>query len=90
MPTSVLFTAVYVAKEHKWSVAEKDMVEGPLTKIEISIWSLFSFISLISIACVFAFYRHISVESAVVLTSIYLLMCILISNEFLLSDWHTE
>ena len=90
MPTSVFFAVVYVPAESRWSADEKDMVGGPLQRVEFSFWSLSGLLFLIAVAVLFASRWDLYVETAVSLTAVYSLVCLLVSNEFLLSDWHTE
>jgi hypothetical protein len=92
MRSSVFFKVCYEEKSKKWSADEKDMYETNVTQyIECSIWSICSIALLLIIATLFSNSTWmLDIDTAITMTCLYTLTCLLLSNEYMYSDWHTE
>jgi protein-S-isoprenylcysteine O-methyltransferase Ste14 len=90
MHTSVLLNLVYDKEQAKWVFT--DAKKRPLVAqhLEISVWSIVSLSLLVVIASLFVSHTPLDSSTAVMLTTLYSFTCMLISNEFMLSDWHTD
>jgi hypothetical protein len=92
MPTSVLFRISYVEARGKWSAEETSSSggDGPVQQVEITIWTVLSLTVLFLVASLFVTHVHMNLDTAVILTYLYSIVCLLLSNEYLLSDWHSK
>jgi hypothetical protein len=88
MYTSVLAQADFFPEKHMWGLVQVKPMQ-PTQRVELSIWSLLSLSFLFAVMLIFILHVQLTVPTAMLLTTLYSFICMLISNEFMLSDWHT-
>jgi hypothetical protein len=89
MHTSVLLSLTFDDKQGKWVVLDPKKRPPAALHLEISVWSIVSLSLLVGIASLFVSHTTLNTSTAVLLTALYSFTCMLVSNEFMLSDWHT-
>jgi hypothetical protein len=90
MHTSVLLTMVYDDEQCKWAWPDAKKRIPNAKHLEVSVWYITSIFLLLAIALIFVSHVALDSSTAVLLTTLYSFTCMLISNEFMLSDWHTQ
>jgi uncharacterized membrane protein len=89
MHTSVLVKFIYSNERKEWVSGETSSV-GVVEQVELTISLLVGLVLLITIFVIFVSHLSLTLEVGVGLVYIYSLTSLLVSNEYLLSDWHTK